>query len=119
MANEDERNKFSLTHTFKYLMGQNSSIFHSFCFFFFPDFFFVSQFSYLFLFLRRTATQILSRGIPFFFNAWIVRHLTEEDYAVFFLFFVLFALGFFFGGLIYFPLGKMNACAPTGSHYLQ
>ncbi|XVF08476.1 hypothetical protein REPUB_Repub07fG0006600 [Reevesia pubescens] len=29
------------------------------------------------------ATQFLSRGIPFIFNSWIVRHLTEEDYAVF------------------------------------
>ncbi|CAI8603258.1 unnamed protein product [Vicia faba] len=27
------------------------------------------------------ATQFLSRGIPFIFNTWIVRHLTEEDYA--------------------------------------
>lgn len=31
------------------------------------------------------ATQFLSRGIPFIFNSWIVRHLTEEDYAVTFL----------------------------------
>ncbi|OMO98168.1 Lipid transporter [Corchorus olitorius] len=29
------------------------------------------------------ATQFLSRGIPFIFNSWIVRHLTEEDYAVY------------------------------------
>ncbi|KAI4323828.1 hypothetical protein L6164_023405 [Bauhinia variegata] len=29
------------------------------------------------------ATQILSRGIPFIFNTWIVRHLTEEDYALY------------------------------------
>lgn len=29
------------------------------------------------------ATQFLSRGIPFIFNLWIVRHLTEEDYAVY------------------------------------
>lgn len=28
------------------------------------------------------ATQFLSRGIPFIFNSWIVRHLTEDDYAV-------------------------------------
>ncbi|CAA0831810.1 lipid transporters [Striga hermonthica] len=28
------------------------------------------------------ATQFLSRGIPFIFNSWIVRHLSEEDYAV-------------------------------------
>ncbi|CAH9057781.1 unnamed protein product [Cuscuta epithymum] len=28
------------------------------------------------------ATQFLSRGIPFVFNSWIVRHLSEEDYAV-------------------------------------
>ncbi|KAH9647788.1 protein RFT1-like [Citrus sinensis] len=27
------------------------------------------------------ATQFLSRGIPFVFNSWIVRHLTEADYA--------------------------------------
>ncbi|KAL5143467.1 Protein RFT1 [Glycine soja] len=27
------------------------------------------------------ATQFLSRGIPFIFNTWIVRHLTQEDYA--------------------------------------
>ncbi|KAJ1426540.1 hypothetical protein SESBI_10284 [Sesbania bispinosa] len=27
------------------------------------------------------ATQFLSRGIPFIFNTWVVRHLTEEDYA--------------------------------------
>ncbi|KAL7589643.1 hypothetical protein Lser_V15G35994 [Lactuca serriola] len=29
------------------------------------------------------ATQFLSRGIPFIFNSWIVRHLTEEDYAMY------------------------------------
>ncbi|XVE78720.1 hypothetical protein DITRI_Ditri14bG0001300 [Diplodiscus trichospermus] len=29
------------------------------------------------------ATQFLSRGIPFIFNSWIVRHLTVEDYAVY------------------------------------
>ncbi|KAI3778096.1 hypothetical protein L2E82_07119 [Cichorium intybus] len=29
------------------------------------------------------ATQFLSRGIPFIFNSWIVRHLTEEDYALY------------------------------------
>ncbi|KAF5183591.1 Rft1-like protein [Thalictrum thalictroides] len=29
------------------------------------------------------ATQILSRGIPFIFNSWIVRHLTEKDYALY------------------------------------
>ncbi|KNA09795.1 hypothetical protein SOVF_150180 [Spinacia oleracea] len=29
------------------------------------------------------ATQILSRGIPFFFNTWIIRHLTAADYAVY------------------------------------
>ncbi|GFZ15180.1 lipid transporter [Actinidia rufa] len=34
-------------------------------------------FKYLF------ATQFLSRGIPFIFNSWIVRHLTEEDYALY------------------------------------
>ncbi|CAH9057547.1 unnamed protein product [Cuscuta epithymum] len=28
------------------------------------------------------ATQFLSRGIPFVFNSWIVRHLSEEDYVV-------------------------------------
>ncbi|KAL3521408.1 hypothetical protein ACH5RR_019557 [Cinchona calisaya] len=38
--------------------------------------------------LRRTfkyllATQFLSRGIPFIFNSWIVRHLTVEDYALY------------------------------------
>lgn len=34
-------------------------------------------FKYLF------ATQFLSRGIPFIFNSWIVRHLTEEEYAMY------------------------------------
>ncbi|KAL1196797.1 hypothetical protein V5N11_024612 [Cardamine amara subsp. amara] len=29
------------------------------------------------------ATQFLSRGIPFIFNSWIVRHLTENDYALY------------------------------------
>ncbi|KAF5178138.1 Rft1-like protein [Thalictrum thalictroides] len=29
------------------------------------------------------ATQFLSRGIPFIFNSWIVRHLTEKDYALY------------------------------------
>ncbi|KZV58190.1 hypothetical protein F511_36899 [Dorcoceras hygrometricum] len=29
------------------------------------------------------ATQFLSRGIPFIFNSWIVRRLTEEDYALY------------------------------------
>ncbi|XP_071721453.1 uncharacterized protein [Rutidosis leptorrhynchoides] len=29
------------------------------------------------------ATQFLSRGIPFIFNSWIVRHLTEQDYALY------------------------------------
>ncbi|KAK4776531.1 hypothetical protein SAY86_005219 [Trapa natans] len=29
------------------------------------------------------ATQFLSRGIPFLFNTWIVRHLTAEDYALY------------------------------------
>ncbi|XP_039064808.1 protein RFT1 homolog isoform X2 [Hibiscus syriacus] len=29
------------------------------------------------------ATQFLSRGIPFIFNSWVVRHLTQEDYAVY------------------------------------
>nr|CAD1818725.1 unnamed protein product [Ananas comosus var. bracteatus] len=29
------------------------------------------------------ATQFLSRGIPFLFNSWIVRHLTEADYALY------------------------------------
>ncbi|KAL1532419.1 protein RFT1 isoform X1 [Salvia divinorum] len=29
------------------------------------------------------ATQFLARGIPFIFNSWIVRHLSEEDYAVY------------------------------------
>lgn len=37
-------------------------------------------------FFWRLATQFLSRGIPFIFNLWIVRHLTEEDYAVTFLY---------------------------------
>ncbi|KAJ8643781.1 hypothetical protein MRB53_005529 [Persea americana] len=36
------------------------------------------------------ATQLLSRGIPFFFNTWIVRHLTEEDYALYAVQFYLF-----------------------------
>ncbi|KAL5722252.1 hypothetical protein ACHQM5_005793 [Ranunculus cassubicifolius] len=29
------------------------------------------------------ATQFLSRGIPFIFNAWIVRHLTLNEYALY------------------------------------
>ncbi|KAJ4708767.1 Protein RFT1-like [Melia azedarach] len=29
------------------------------------------------------ATQFLSRGIPFIFNSWVVRHLTAEDYAIY------------------------------------
>ncbi|THU55305.1 hypothetical protein C4D60_Mb11t05180 [Musa balbisiana] len=29
------------------------------------------------------ATQFLSRGIPFIFNSWIVRHLTAADYALY------------------------------------
>ncbi|XP_020263524.1 protein RFT1 homolog isoform X3 [Asparagus officinalis] len=29
------------------------------------------------------ATQLLSRVIPFIFNTWIVRHLTETDYALY------------------------------------
>lgn len=29
------------------------------------------------------ATQFMSRGIPFIFNTWIVRHLTEKDYALY------------------------------------
>ncbi|KAG7549891.1 RFT1 [Arabidopsis thaliana x Arabidopsis arenosa] len=29
------------------------------------------------------ATQFLSRSIPFIFNSWIVRHLTEQDYALY------------------------------------
>lgn len=29
------------------------------------------------------ATQFLARGIPFLFNTWIVRHLTEQDYALY------------------------------------
>ncbi|GAV92844.1 Rft-1 domain-containing protein, partial [Cephalotus follicularis] len=36
------------------------------------------------------ATQFLSRGIPFIFNSWIVRHLTEEDYALYAVQFQLF-----------------------------
>ncbi|KAL2329355.1 hypothetical protein Fmac_022782 [Flemingia macrophylla] len=36
------------------------------------------------------ATQFLSRGIPFIFNTWIVRHLTEEDYALYAVQFQLF-----------------------------
>ncbi|KAG5538300.1 hypothetical protein RHGRI_019032 [Rhododendron griersonianum] len=38
---------------------------------------FSRTFKYLF------ATQFLSRGIPFIFNSWIVRHLTEKDYALY------------------------------------
>ena len=34
------------------------------------------------LYIMNPATQFLSRGIPFIFNTWIVRHLTQEDYAV-------------------------------------
>ncbi|EOA22117.1 hypothetical protein CARUB_v10002674mg [Capsella rubella] len=29
------------------------------------------------------ATQFISRSIPFIFNSWIVRHLTEKDYALY------------------------------------
>ncbi|KAL4347048.1 hypothetical protein GQ457_17G019160 [Hibiscus cannabinus] len=36
------------------------------------------------------ATQFLSRGIPFIFNSWIMRHLTQEDYAVYAVQFPLF-----------------------------
>ncbi|XP_028797853.1 protein RFT1 homolog isoform X2 [Neltuma alba] len=36
------------------------------------------------------ATQFLSRGIPFVFNTWIVRHLKEEDYALYAVQFYLF-----------------------------
>ncbi|MFS7936863.1 hypothetical protein Hanom_Chr05g00420791 [Helianthus anomalus] len=36
------------------------------------------------------ATQFLSRGIPFIFNSWIVRHLTQEDYALYAVQFQLF-----------------------------
>ncbi|XP_038976310.1 protein RFT1 homolog [Phoenix dactylifera] len=36
------------------------------------------------------ATQFLSRGIPFIFNSWIVRHLTEADYALYAVQFQLF-----------------------------
>ncbi|CAM8986622.1 unnamed protein product [Rhodiola kirilowii] len=37
--------------------------------------------SYTFKYLM--AIQFLSRGIPFIFNSWIVRHLTTEDYALY------------------------------------
>ncbi|CAN1180471.1 Protein RFT1 homolog [Linum perenne] len=36
------------------------------------------------------ATQLLSRGIPFIFNSWLVRYLTAEDYAVYAVQFQLF-----------------------------
>nr|GLL39383.1 protein RFT1 homolog [Ipomoea trifida] len=36
------------------------------------------------------ATQFLARGIPFIFNSWIVRHLSEEDYALYAIQFHLF-----------------------------
>ncbi|KAK3221088.1 hypothetical protein Dsin_015058 [Dipteronia sinensis] len=36
------------------------------------------------------ATQLLSRGIPFIFNSWIVRHLTTDDYALYAVHFHLF-----------------------------
>jgi len=46
----------------------------------------------------------LSRGIPFVFNSWIVRHLTEEDYAVtistIFQFFDELVIGIFFLKLV-------------------
>ncbi|KMT04892.1 hypothetical protein BVRB_7g170590 [Beta vulgaris subsp. vulgaris] len=29
------------------------------------------------------ATQVLSRGIPFIFNTWIIRHLSVDDYAIY------------------------------------
>ncbi|KAJ6712233.1 ENDOPLASMIC RETICULUM MULTISPAN TRANSMEMBRANE PROTEIN-RELATED [Salix purpurea] len=41
----------------------------------------VASFSHTFKYLL--ATQFLSRGIPFIFNSWIVRHLTAEDYALY------------------------------------
>ncbi|OVA06553.1 hypothetical protein BVC80_1739g39 [Macleaya cordata] len=31
------------------------------------------------LYIIWSATQVLSRGIPFIFNSWIVRHLNEAD----------------------------------------
>ncbi|KAM0998944.1 hypothetical protein FF1_005713 [Malus domestica] len=40
-----------------------------------------SSFSRTFKYLL--ATQFLSRGIPFIFNAWIVRHLSVEDFALY------------------------------------
>ncbi|XP_062092194.1 uncharacterized protein LOC133798039 isoform X1 [Humulus lupulus] len=40
-----------------------------------------TSFSHTFKYLL--ATQFLSRGIPFVFNSWIVRHLTQEDYALY------------------------------------
>lgn len=43
-----------------------------------------NTFTYLFV------TQFLSRGITFLFNAWIVRNLTERDYALYVLQFHLF-----------------------------
>ncbi|XP_057952249.1 uncharacterized protein LOC131146589 [Malania oleifera] len=36
------------------------------------------------------ATQFLSRGIPFIFNLWMVRHITENDYALYAIHFHLF-----------------------------
>ncbi|XP_043697481.1 protein RFT1 homolog isoform X2 [Telopea speciosissima] len=42
------------------------------------------------------ATQFLSRGIPFIFNTWIVRHLTAEDYAVYAVQFHLFVTSILF-----------------------
>ncbi|KAJ3678697.1 hypothetical protein LUZ60_002500 [Juncus effusus] len=36
------------------------------------------------------ATQFISRGIPFVFNSWIVRHLTAADYALYAVQFQLF-----------------------------
>ncbi|KVI04522.1 RFT1-like protein [Cynara cardunculus var. scolymus] len=45
------------------------------------------------------ATQFLSRGIPFIFNSWIVRHLTEEDYALYAVQFHLFVTCVFEGPL--------------------
>ncbi|XP_077235390.1 lipid transporter [Tasmannia lanceolata] len=42
------------------------------------------------------ATQFLSRGIPFAFNSWIIRRLTEEDYALYAVKFHLFVTSILF-----------------------
>ncbi|WOL10331.1 hypothetical protein Cni_G19086 [Canna indica] len=69
--------RHNLARTFKYLMGSS----HMLCFL--TRFCEISSVMPFFLFFWVSATQFLSRGIPFIFNSWIVRHLTEADYALY------------------------------------